>query len=109
MSAQHDLQVQFTKLIAQFILWIYEQPGYAVTFAEFTNLEHVGHMTNSLHYDGLAADMNFFLNGVWQEVDSPDYRKLGAKWKTLNPLCAWGGDFGTVDLDHYSMRFGGRS
>ena len=59
---------------------------------------------NSLHTLGLAIDLVLVRNGEIMK-DSEAYRPLGEFWKSLNPLCAWGGDFG--DGGHFSIRHGG--
>jgi len=58
----------------------------------------------SLHIDGLAVDLVLF-NGnspIWKTAR---YAPLGAFWVGLDPLCAWGGDFG--DGGHFSIRHRG--
>lgn len=59
---------------------------------------------NSLHEKCLAVDFKLFVAGVYQ-TQSASYRKLGTFWKTLHPLCRWGGDWG--DGNHFSMEYGG--
>jgi hypothetical protein len=61
---------------------------------------------NSLHCDGLAVDLVLFKDGrpQWK---TETYRELGDYWKTLDILCAWGGDFD--DGGHFSIRHGGRA
>jgi hypothetical protein len=62
---------------------------------------------NSLHCLRLAVDLNLFIDGVYQKSVEP-YRFLGEYWKSLHPLCAWGGDFKNRDARHFSIRHGGR-
>lgn len=63
---------------------------------------------NSLHPDRLAVDLNLFRDGRFLTL-SKDHAPLGAYWKTLNPLCRWGGDFHPKpDGNHYSIEHGGR-
>ena len=50
------------------------------------------HMAGSLHFDGLAMDIDLFKNGVYL-TDEESHRPFGEFWKGLNPLCCWGGDF----------------
>lgn len=64
-----------------------------------------GHMRNSLHYLGLAVDFNLYRGGVYL-TKTEDHRLAGEYWKTLHPLCRWGGDWG--DGNHYSVEHGGR-
>ena len=62
-------------------------------------------IVNSLHIKKLAIDLNLFRHGVFCTT-TEDHRPLGEFWKTLNPLCCWGGDFG--DGNHYSITHGGK-
>lgn len=63
-------------------------------------------IVNSVHSLGLAVDINLFKDGVYL-TDSADHAKLGAFWKTLNPLARWGGDFSDPDGNHYSFEYNG--
>jgi len=67
------------------------------------------HMKNSLHYEGLAVDIDLFKDGVYLSK-TEDHQQFGNFWKKLNPLCRWGGDFkGNPDGNHYSIFYQGRS
>jgi hypothetical protein len=61
----------------------------------------------SLHHDGRAVDLLVYRGGEYV-ADGGDraYRTLGARWLTLHPWCAWGGDFS--DANHFSLRDGNR-
>lgn len=62
----------------------------------------------SLHPDRLAQDLNLFRNGVWLQ-NTVDHQELGQYWKSLHPLCRWGGDFkDRPDGNHYSLEHEGR-
>ena len=63
---------------------------------------------NSLHLVSLAIDLNLFQSGKWLQMSS-DHRPLGEFWKSLHPLCRWGGDFTKPDGGHYSITHEGRS
>lgn len=64
------------------------------------------HKKNSLHFDGLAQDIDLKdKDGVYLE-GTESHAKYGAYWKSLDSLCAWGGDF--EDGNHYSIMDGGR-
>lgn len=68
------------------------------------------HMRNSLHYDRLASDFVLYDGETGEPVyDGNDSRwlRLGEFWKSLDPLCRWGGDF--RDANHFSLTHGGRS
>lgn len=59
-------------------------------------------ISNSLHTERLAIDLNLFRGGVYI-TDESGHRTLGAWWKTLGPNYRWGGDFSKPDPNHYSI------
>jgi len=63
----------------------------------------------SVHLDSLAVD--FYLrdraSGKMQWA-SAVYAPLGEYWKSLHPLCRWGGDFPSRDGGHFSIEHNGR-
>lgn len=65
-------------------------------------------ITNSLHGERLAIDLNVFVDGEYSNFIG-DYAVLGEYWKTLHPLARWGGDFAKADPDHFSLSWQGRS
>jgi len=103
----------FTKLIGQLILWSYEH-GYELTFGEAVRTEAQAQanaasgagVARSNHLIRLAVDLNLFIDGVYR-TDSEAYAPLGEYWKSLNPLCCWGGDFSRPDGNHFSFEHGG--
>lgn len=110
-----EKQRLFAKLLGQFLIWIYEQPGFEVSGGEWersqaqadANAASGAGISNSLHLKRLAVDLNFFINGVYQD-QTEAYRPLGEHWKTLDPLCRWGGDFQTrPDGNHFSLEHEG--
>lgn len=119
MSELKNLQVKFVQLEAKWVEFAFAQ-GYTLTHgegrvsAEYVIRKKNGeykkiHMLNSLHYLGIAADWNLFVNGVYMESNCPEWQILGKFWKSLDPLCRWGGDFaGLVDLNHISLEYEGR-
>lgn len=120
-----DAQRLFMRLLAQLLPWVYKQPGYELTAGEFYrtpeqaawDAQHGTGIANSNHTRKIAADLNLFVNGEFQTtVES--YRPLGEYWKSLHPLCRWGGDFmGQIggqgplvprpDADHFSLEWQG--
>ena len=105
----------FVLLVAQLILHAYKQ-GYQLTFGEAwrtpeqakLNAARGTGISASLHIDRLAIDLNLFRDGKFLS-DSSDHKALGDYWKSLHPLCRWGGDFKPKpDGNHYSMEWGGR-
>lgn len=109
-----DKQRLFMRLLGQFINWIYQQ-GYAVTGGELersaaqaiANAKAGTGIANSLHLIRLAIDLNLFIDGVYQ-THSEAYKPLGDYWKSLHPLCRWGGDFHSrPDGNHFSLEHNG--
>ena len=101
-----DLQKIFVENIAELIFWSYIQ-GYQLTFGESFDDDGVGHVKNSNHYIRLAQDFCLFKGNVYLK-DTESYAPLGTKWKSLDPLNRWGGDFENPDGNHFSMEFEGR-
>ena len=64
------------------------------------------HMKNSLHYEGLAVDIDLTKDGFYLS-DGKDHQQFGEYWETLDKDCRWGGRFS--DANHYSVTMGGRS
>lgn len=110
----------FTALTAKLITWAVAN-GYEVSFEETKRSQAqakenaqlgVG-ISNSLHTIGLAVDLNLYIDTQWQQA-SEAHAPLGAYWKSLHPLCRWGGDFRDKngkpkpDGNHYSLEWGGR-
>lgn len=107
-------QRRFLPLLAKLIDFAYAQ-GYELTEGEgyrtpeqaALNAQHGSGIANSLHILRLAIDLQLFKDGVYL-TDSTAYKALGEYWKTLDPDCAWGGDFTTrVDGNHFSLSYGG--
>jgi hypothetical protein len=63
------------------------------------------HMKNSLHFDGLAMDIDLFKDG-WYLENTEDHRQFGEWWEALHPDCRWGGRF--EDGNHYSITYQGK-
>ena len=95
-----DYQSRFVKMIAELILFAYEQ-GYELTFGDA--MAKIGHKKNSNHYIRLAIDLNLFKDGRYLQT-SEDHTVLGEKWESMGG--AWGGRFN--DGNHYSLEYEGR-
>lgn len=109
-------QELFMRLLGVLLVWL-EAEGYKVRGGELLRDPRIAQMndvngtgiSNSLHIEKLAIDLNIFKNGVWLNK-TEDHAPIGAKWKSLHPLCAWGGDFHPKpDGNHYSIRYAGRA
>lgn len=98
--------------VAQLIVFAY-QNGFEVTFGDAYRDPEVAQfyaqrgrgISNSLHCQRLAIDLNLFINGVYQS-DGAAHRPLGEFWEALRPGNCWGGRFG--DGNHYSRSHDGR-
>lgn len=67
------------------------------------------HMVGSLHYQGLAVDIDLFDANNNYLTSTEAHKEFGEFWKSLHPDCRWGGDFSKPDGNHYSVTFGGKS
>lgn len=92
-----EKQELFAQLIAEHIVWLYEQ-GYKVRCGDF--FAHDGHKPNSNHYLKLAADLNLFLDGEYL-TETEDHKDSGEKWESRHELCRWGGRYN--DGNHYEL------
>jgi len=111
MSALGDKQRRFTRMIADLILWAY-QNGFELTVGDAYRDPRVFGMVGvmkgygrarSLHKSRLAMDLNLFVNGEYME-DTDSYAPLGEYWESIGG--SWGGRFG--DGNHFSLEHEGR-
>jgi len=116
-------RILFTRLFSEFVLWCFDN-GFDVAYDQVkrTELEAKANaatgagIAQSVHIDGLAGDLLLYINGDYQQ-SSEAYAPLGRKWKSMHPLCRWGGDFKIVkkgktipkpDGNHFSTEWQGR-
>lgn len=97
-------RLKFTRLLCELIQWANSQPGYAVALG----VDGLKHMSNSLHYSGLANDLALYVDGIYQ-TDTVAYKALGEYWEALDPECRWGGRFKKADGNHFSITYQGRA
>ena len=104
-------QRKFTRMIADLIVFAYEQ-GYELTLGDaFRDPRVHGPVgqkksyssANSLHKERLAIDLNLFKDGKFL-TQNEDHRPLGEYWESLGG--SWGGRFN--DGNHYSLEHEGR-
>lgn len=104
------LQEEFAQSVARLIQKA-GQFGYGVTFGEAwrtpeqaaLNAAKGSGISNSLHTERLAIDLNLFKDGRYI-TDSEGHELLGIWWKALGPQYRWGGDFTKKkDWNHYSI------
>lgn len=109
-------QRHFTRLIGLLIGYAYQQ-GYELTFGDAYRDERVHgkvgekksySSAGSVHKERLAVDFNLFKDGKYL-TSSEAHKPLGEFWKSLDPLCRWGGDFKSPDGNHYSFEHSGRA
>jgi hypothetical protein len=60
------------------------------------------HMSGSLHYEGLAKDVDLFKDEEYLDK-TEDHQAFGEYWESLHPDCKWGGRFS--DGNHYSVTY----
>ena len=95
-----QMQRKFVRMVADLIVFAYEQ-GFELTFGDARAI--TGHMKNSLHYIGLAIDLNLFKDGKYLTL-TEDHETLGKYWESIGGF--WGGRF--KDGNHYSLKYEGR-
>lgn len=108
MSELRQLQSRFVKYIGMLITHAYGLPHVELTFGEGYDDDGTGHMAGSLHYIRIAQDINLFVGGNFIQGDHPVWHQLGTYWRSLDPMCAWGGDFASRDFNHFSMEYHNR-
>lgn len=113
-------QELFMECLAKLLVWLIAN-GYKIRGGELQraaaeaakNAADGDGIANSLHILKLAIDLNLFRGGEWLTT-SEAHRDPGTYWKSLHPLCCWGGDFKDAkgrpkpDGNHYSVTYQGR-
>lgn len=108
-----EKQYLFLKCFAELIEFFRSQPKimgtYELTGGDlWSKPEYKAHkLPNSAHYNRLAIDLNLFDDGVYVTGRHPVFGMLGDYWKSLHPLCRWGGDFASKDFNHFSIEHNG--
>lgn len=105
-----EKQMKFSRMLAELILWVNQQPGYGVVIGEVfrsteqaaLNAKSGSGISNSLHTKCLAADLNLFKDGVYLKK-TEDHLFIGEHWEKMGGT--WGGRFG--DGNHYSLEHEG--
>ena len=113
---QRQARCLFTLLKAQLVIWVNEQgwdicesEGY-VKDTDAADGDYDGpHKKGGAHYLGTGCDLNLYVEGLWiSDGSHPIWQTIGRRWKALNPLCRWGGDFLKRDSNHISLEFQGK-
>ncbi len=111
MSELGDKQKRFTRMLGKLIVWAYDQ-GFELSvgdayrspaMAKFYSANGAG-ISNSLHCQRLAIDLNLFIAGEYQAT-SEAYLPLGEFWESLGG--SWGGRFSRPDGNHFSLAHDG--
>ncbi|MDD5053626.1 MAG: hypothetical protein PHO27_12900 [Sulfuricurvum sp.] len=107
MSELGDRRRLFTKCVA-YLLNEMLANGYEPMLGK----DGLKHKKNSLHYDGLAMDIDLCKNGKYLDR-TEDHQVFGVYWEGLHPDCYWGGngpkkDGLKTDGNHYSVTMNGR-
>ncbi|MFA6972673.1 MAG: hypothetical protein WC208_14920 [Gallionella sp.] len=100
MSELFEKRALFTSLLPKLI-----EKMIADGYTPLIGKDGLKHMKNSLHYEGLAVDIDLFKDGEYL-FSGLEHKQFGEFWESLDPLCAWGGRF--KDANHYSVAYGGR-
>ena len=101
MSELGDLRKLFTRCAAQLLVKMLDR-----NYQPMIGKDGLKHMKNSLHYDGLAIDIDLCDRNGKYLMNTEDHEEFGEYWGSLDPKCCWGGRFN--DGNHYSVTFGGR-
>lgn len=115
MSPLLKKQTIFSVNVAKLVIYI-NNCGLYCTFgevwrtpeqAQINATKKIG-ISNSLHLDRLAVDINLILPSGKYVTDSTAYANIGNYWKSLDQLNRWGGDWQKPDGNHFSMEHNGR-
>jgi hypothetical protein len=100
MGELRDKRALFTSLVPRLINKMIGD-GYTPLIGK----DGLKHKENSLHYEGLAVDIDLFKGDAYL-TGTGDHRVFGEFWESLDVGCRWGGRFG--DGNHYSVTYQGR-
>ena len=101
MSELGDKRKLFTRCVPKLLAKMFEDG-----MQPMIGKDGLRHMKGSLHYDGLAVDIDLCDKEGKYLPNTDDHKKYGEYWESLDPLCTWGGRFN--DGNHYSVTMGGR-
>jgi hypothetical protein len=107
MSELFDKRALFTSLLPKLI-----DKMIADGYTPLHGKDGLKHMKNSLHYDGLAVDIDLFKDGVYL-ASTEDHKPFGDYWESLHEDTFWGGngikpDGLKYDGNHYSVTYQGK-
>ena len=107
MSELGEKRKLFTKCIHK-LLGVMLEAGYEPMIGK----DGLKHMANSLHFDGLAVDIDLTKNGAYLPK-TEDHEVFGRYWEGLDADCYWGGngpkqDGLKNDGNHYAVTYLGK-
>lgn len=103
MNDLFDKRAKFTRLLPRLIDKMVSD-GYTPLHGR----DGLKHMKNSLHFLGLAVDIDLFKDGKYLTA-TEDHKPFGEFWESLDADCCWGGRFkDNPDGNHYAIGYGGR-
>ena len=88
-------RVNFTRAISLLIIWASKE-GYNLCYDDVK--AHDRHMKGSMHYSGLAADLNLYDEDWNYMTKTDDHLKIGEQWEAMGHT--WGGRFKKPDGNH---------
>jgi hypothetical protein len=101
MSILRDKRALFTSLLPKLInKMIFD--GYEPLLGK----DGLKHKAGSLHYEGLAVDIDLFKDGVYL-ADGTGHIQFGEYWESLHPDCRNGRSWN--DSNHYSVTYLGKA
>lgn len=95
MSLRED-RCKFTLLLSHLIQEM-DRNGYHPAIGR----DGLKHKEKSLHYDGLAVDIDLYDAEGRYLTRTEDHLQFGEYWENLDPKCTWGGRWS--DGNHYSL------
>jgi len=101
MGELREKRALFTSLVPKLINKMIED-GYTPLLGK----DGLKHMEKSLHYEGLAVDIDLFKGDAYL-TGTGDHKPFGMFWESLDVSCRWGGRFS--DGNHYAVTYAGRS
>ena len=111
----NERQRKFAFFFTKLVQWAFAN-GYEVVIGEVQRTKEQQEIyvksgrsktMDSDHIEKCAGKLFLFkmqTSGYGYITDSAQYKPLGDYWKSLHPMCRWGGDFKSlVDGNHFEM------
>lgn len=104
LSRKQGIFAQMVSILIQEI----NRRGFYCTYSCTRCVKPGHHKKGSLHYIGLAVDLNLFSgDGEYiKNSDDPRYLQFGEFWEVMGG--SWGGRFSDGDANHFSLEHNGR-